>query len=257
VKSEIRRPKTDPPRPVATGAKRGECDRREARRVRQRDSAARGNPKGEIRKVLVCFAVKEEARAFQKLGGASANVQVILVGLGKRNAERAIRAALAKERPELVLTCGFAGGLSPELATGEVVFAAGPETRLEPALLAAGAKPARFHCADSVAATAEEKRALREVTGADAVEMESAVICAVCREQNIPSATVRVILDPANEDLPLDFNQLMTANQEMSYGKLALALAKSPGKVSALLRLQKEAEAAAGKLGRVLAGLLS
>ena len=51
---------------------------------------------------------------------------------------------------------------------------------------------------------------------------------------------MRVILDTANEDLPLDFNQLMTADQKMSYGKLALALVKSPGKVGALLRLQKQ-----------------
>jgi len=217
-----------------------------------RNPNSEGSPKAESRKVLVCFAVKEEARAFQELAGESSNVQVILVGIGKRNAERAIRAALAKQRPDRVLTCGFAGGLRPDLTMGTVVFAASPETGLEPTLLAAGAKPARFYCAERVAATAEEKRALREATGADAVEMESQVICAVCREHNIPCATVRVILDTANEDLPLDFNQLMTANQKMSYGRLALALAKSPGKVGALLRLQKAAEAAAGKLAEVL-----
>jgi adenosylhomocysteine nucleosidase len=217
-----------------------------------RNPKAEGNPKGEIRKVLVCFAVRDETRAFQKLGRESSGVQVILVGMGKHNAERAIRAALAKERPQLVLTCGFAGGLRPDLAMGVVLFTADPETGLEPALLAAGARPARFHCAERVVATAKEKRTLWEATGADAVEMESQVICAVCQEQKIPCATVRVILDTANEDLPLDFNQLMTTNQKLSYGKLALALAKSPGKVGALLRMQKEAEAAAGKLAEVL-----
>ena len=213
--------------------------------------------KSEIRKVLVCFAVKEEARAFQKLAGARENLKAILVGMGKRNAERAIRAALAKERPQLVLTCGFAGGLRPDLAMGTVVFAADPETCLEPALLAAGAKPARFHCADRVAATAEEKRALWESTGADAVEMESQVVCAVCREQRIPSATVRVILDTSNEDLPLDFNLFMTGERKMSYGKLALALAKSPGKIGALRRLQQNSEEAAGKLAQVLTAVLN
>jgi nucleoside phosphorylase len=206
--------------------------------------------------VLVCFAVKEEARTFQKLVGERDNLKVILVGMGKRNAERAIRAELAKERPRLVLTCGFAGGLNPELATGTVVFAADPETGLAPALLAAGAKPARIHCAERVSATVEEKRTLREATGTDAVEMESQAICDVCREQKTPCATVRVILDTANEDLPLDFNQLMTRQQKISYGKLAMALAKSPGKVSGLLRLQRQSQAAAEKLGQVLVGLL-
>jgi adenosylhomocysteine nucleosidase len=203
--------------------------------------------------VLVCFAVKEEARAFQKLAGARENLKVTLVGMGRRNAERSIRAALAKERPQLVLTCGFAGGLRPELPAGQVLFAADPETDLEPALLAAGAKKGRFHCAEAVVATADQKSALWESTGADAVEMESEVIRTICRLQNIPSATVRVILDTAHEELPLDFNQLVTVDQKMSYGKLAVALAKSPGKVGALLRLQKQARTVAGTLAQVLA----
>jgi adenosylhomocysteine nucleosidase len=218
-----------------------------------RKPKAEGNPKGEIRKVLVCFAVKEEARAFRKLAGERDNLKVILVGMGKRNAQQAIRAELAMDRPRVVLTCGFAGGLSPELAMGTVVFAADPATGLEPALLAAGAKPARFHCSERVTATIKEKRALWESTGADAVEMESEVIRATCRKEKIPSATVRVILDSANEDLPLDFNQLMTADQKLSYGKLAVALAKSPGKVGALLRLRKQTRGVAGNLAEVLA----
>jgi len=218
-----------------------------------RSPKSESTPKGEIRKVWVCFAMKEEARAFQRLGAAQSDIQVILVGIGKRNAERAIRAALAKERPRLVLTCGFAGGLRSDLAMGTVVFDADPVTGLEPALRATGAKPARFHCVAQVAATAEEKGALWQATGADAVEMESLVIRAVCQEQGIPSATVRVILDAAHEDLPLDFSRLMTARQKMSFGKLALALAKSPGRIAALHRLQKQAGAAARRLAEVLA----
>jgi len=224
--------------------------------LRRRGSAARGRPKSDIRKVWVCFAVKEEAGAFERLAGERDDVEIILVGMGKRNAEQAIRAALAKEQPTLVLTCGFAGGLDPELATGTAVFAADQQSGVAPALLAAGAKPARFHCADRVAATAAEKQALREATGADAVEMESRHICALCREHKIPCATVRVILDTAQEDLPLDFNRLMTAEQAMNYGKLALALMRSLGKVGGLLRLQRQARTAAARLAEVLGHLI-
>src|SRR5438093_599898 len=196
--------------------------------------------------LLVTFAAKEESRAFQKLIGRHSDLQVLLTGIGQRNAERAIRGALAEQLPKLVLTCGFAGGLNPELATGTVVFSTDKEVRsrrgneadsplnvqapppyvggyesyLSAALLASGARPAKFHCAEKVAVTAEEKRARWANTGADAVEMESGVIRAICHEHNIPSATVRVISDAANENLPFDFNRLMDANQNLSYGKL-------------------------------------
>src|SRR5207237_6341172 len=115
-----------------------------------------------------------------------------------------------------------------------------------------GARRGRFHCAKEVAGTSERKRALWEMTRADAVEMESQVIASVCSEQKIRCAIVRVILDPADEDLPLDFNWLMTAEQKMDYWKLAWAIVKSPSKIGALLRLQKQSETAAEKLAEVL-----
>ena len=207
--------------------------------------------------ILVCFAVKEEARPFQRLVGARPNIKTLLTGMGQRNAEKSIRAALAVEKSAMVLSCGFAGGLNPELATGTVVFSLANNAALETQLRNAGARPAKFHCATRVATTVAEKSALRQKTGADAVEIESQIIAAVCAEHKIPCATVRVILDPANEDLPLDFNALMNAGQQMDYGRLAWAIAKSPGKIGALMRLQKQSVAAGGTLADTLMKFLS
>ena len=207
-------------------------------------------------RVLVCFAVKEEARAFQKLASARPDVKALVTGMGRRNAEKSFRAAIAQEKSELAITSGFAGGLSPSLMLGDLLFDADPETKFEVALTTAGAKRGRFFCADRIATTAREKHALRLQTGADAVEMESETIRAVCREHKIPAATVRVILDTADEDLALDFNQFMNAEQQMDTAKLAWAVAKSPGKVGALLRLQKQSKEAAEKLAVVLMNIL-
>jgi uridine phosphorylase len=176
--------------------------------------------------------------------------------MGRHNAETALRSALAAEKPDLVLTCGFAGGLRSDLPSGTVLFSADNATGLPAPLTAAGAIPAKFHCAASVATTTHEKMALRQTTLADAVEMESGVIAALCQERGIPCATVRVVLDAADDDLPLDFNQLMNERMEMDFVKLAWALAKSPGTIPSLLHLRAQTRAAAGQLGGVLTRLL-
>lgn len=216
--------------------------------------------------ILVCFALKEEAAPFRKRIAGRSGVAIRIVGIGRRNAEKSIRDALAggasaSDAATLVLTCGFAGGLDPELKVGEVVFEIGNWKseigNVERQLLAAGAKPVKFFCADRIAVTVAEKNELRAATGADAVEMESAAIHEVCRERNIACVTVRVISDTADEDLPLDFNALSKPDQSLDFGKLAWAIARSPGKIGALMRLQKKTTFAARQLADVLEKVIS
>jgi len=231
--------------------------------------------------IIVCFALKEEAAPFRKLAAAQA-ASILLTGIGRQNAEKSVREFLAGGAsvpasrdpssagqarlvsslapPDFVLTCGFAGGLNPDLKLGEVVFElAGPaanDQKLATNLAAAGAKTVKFFCADRVATTVAEKKKLRTETGADAVEMESAAIHAVCAEKHISCATIRVISDTANEDLPLDFNALAKPDKNLDFGMLAWAIAKSPGKIGALMELQKKTRFAAGQLAGVLAKVI-
>jgi adenosylhomocysteine nucleosidase len=157
----------------------------------------------------------------------------------------------------MVFTCGFAGGLNPDLKLGDVLFEIrNPESGIRNQLLAAGAKPGTFFCADRIAVTMGEKKKLRAETNADAVEMESAAIQAVCAERGIECVTVRVISDPAGEDLPLDFNVLAKPDQSVDLGKLAWAIAKAPGKIGKLRELQRNTRLAAGRLAAVLAKVI-
>ena len=203
--------------------------------------------------MLICFALKEEAAPFHKVAAHRPGVFTLIVGIGRQNAEKSMRSFLATSSPELVLTCGFAGGLNPDLKLGEVVFELGTRnSELGTQLLAAGAKPAKIFCADRIATTVAEKKKLRAETNADAVEMESAAIHAVCAEYNIPCATVRVISDTAHEDLPLDFNALAKSDKSIDFVKLFVAIAKSPKKIPQLMQLQKKTQFAAAQLAGVL-----
>ena len=234
--------------------------------------------------ILVCFALKEEASPFHKIAAAHPGIFTIIVGIGRQNAEKSVRDFLpggasvpaSREQlmsgparlagtlapPSFMFTCGFAGGLNPDLKLGDVVFETGnqsetPHVVSYERLVAAGAKPAKFFCADRIATTVAEKKALRAETGADVVEMESAAIQAVCAEHGIPCVTLRVISDTADEDLPLDFNALAKPDKSLDFGKLAWAIAKSPGKIGALMALQKKTSFAAQQLSAVLAKVIS
>jgi adenosylhomocysteine nucleosidase len=176
--------------------------------------------------------------------------------MGPQNARRALTAALDSLAPRCVLTCGYAGGLNPDLQRGDLIYDAAPDGNLARQLSQLGARPGTFHCADHIAVTAAQKQALREQTRADAVEMESEVIRALCRQRSVAAATIRVISDDARSDLPLDFNQLSKADGNISYGKLALAMARSPQVIPRLMRFQRELDACSRKLAGLLQDLL-
>ena len=145
---------------------------------------------------LVCFALKEEAAVFRRLVGNRDGIRTLITGMGRKNAEKSVAEFLKENSPHHVFTCGFAGGLSPELETGDVIFFT-DDAAMAPRLAGAGATPVKFHCAARIATTAAEKAELRRMTSADAVEMESEAIQTVCRARGIPCATVRAISDAA------------------------------------------------------------
>ncbi len=226
---------------------------------------------------LICFALKDEAAPFHQAAARHPGVVTRVVGIGRANAEQSVRRFLAAGGvpPQLVLTCGFAGGLNPDLKLGDVVFEIGtwrdevhasrtenqtgelPGLPLRNRLLAAGARPVKFFCADRIATTAMDKWKLHLDTGADAVEMESAAIHAVCAEHNLPCVTVRVISDTAHEDLPLDFNALARPDKSLDFGRLFLAIARAPGKIGALLELRGKTRLAARRLAASLEQIIS
>src|SRR5947207_14711112 len=82
--------------------------------------------------VVVTFAMKEESRPFQKVIGPRQDLRVLLTGIGRQNAEKAIRKLLAEHSPQLLLTCGFAGGLKPALPAATVAFSTEQESSTSP-----------------------------------------------------------------------------------------------------------------------------
>ena len=133
-------------------------------------------------------------------------------GFGRSAARRAA-AELAAQGADALLSFGIAGGLDVRLWPGAIVvanevrFETKPvatdagwterlRTRIGPSNLAPLAHAAR------VITTVAEKRALRDITSAAAVDMESYGIGEIAGERGLPFAALRVIADTANDALP-------------------------------------------------------
>lgn len=207
--------------------------------------------------IVVMFALQRESAPLTKWIRSQPRLLLRVTGVGSVRAGQAIETVLRECPPTLVVTAGFAGGLRPGLPVGHVLYDTDTNLSLEHFLKQAGAQPGRFYGAERMVITAKEKAQLHAQTGADAVEMESHWIRQHCLQAGVPSATVRVISDTAEEDLPLDFNRLTDDQQQLAPLKLARAVACSPGSWPGLLRLQRQTSCAAEALAAVLQKALS
>lgn len=157
-------------------------------------------------------------------------------GPGPRLVRQALSSPAAREwKVAQVISAGFCGALDPALRLGDIVTEG-------------------IWSEDRVAVTAEDKRLLREKTGARAVEMEYAAVAAKAREWGLPCRAVKVVSDTAQEDLPLDLNRYRDAEGRFQLGRIAMAGMLRPFTVlPRLIVLDRNSRLAADKLGEFFA----
>jgi adenosylhomocysteine nucleosidase len=95
-----------------------------------------------------------------------------------------------------------------------------------------------------------EKEHLGRLSGAIALDMESAAIGSVARAQGVPFAVIRTVSDVAREDLPLDFNVFLAP---WGWLRGVGAMLIRPSSLIGLNRLRRQSRLAAERLTAVCA----
>lgn len=234
-------------------------------------------------RILVTFATEAEfapwrhLRRFQKAGVAhlqgysarvaSAEVAVMLTGVGPAVAASKVRGLFTREDFGVCISSGLAGGLRPNHFPGEILASrrvgsarAGrtADCDLELLHLAAqcGAKTVESFCtSERILLTAREKSRLG--SQAEAVEMESLEILEEAAAEGVRGVAIRAIADAVDEDLPLDFNRVLNAAGELSLARAVAEVARNPGSLPALMRFGRQSHWAAAQLGRFLDGYVA
>jgi adenosylhomocysteine nucleosidase len=192
----------------------------------------------------------------------AADVDVILTGMGPENARRAVKIALSPEHAACI-SSGFAGALNAEYDVADVLVGAGVRqfsddqtiasdaVLVKSALQTNGAAEVKsFVSVESVVETPQEKANLAKFGAA--VEMESHAILAVARSRKVPAVAIRAISDRFDQKLPMDFSGTIDQCGHVLKGKLARQIASDPSKIFALMRLGKQSQLAASRLGEFL-----
>lgn len=232
-------------------------------------------------KVLVTFAVETEfarwrkASAFRRweAGGmavyhgriGNADVDVVLTGVGLGNARRVMNAVMDSSY-SLCISSGFAGGLKPGCAVGDLFAAKSVRAATESSVLRCDAEfvAAAEQCgcrriemllsAEAIASTASQKAALADI--ADAVDMESYAVVAAAQRSNVPAGVIRAISDSFEQDMPMDFSDAISADGRLRIGAVLREVAAHPSMLPGLIRLGRQSNRAAERLSDFLSTYL-
>lgn len=204
-------------------------------------------------------------------------IMIAEAGMGFTNASATAVNLIVDTNPDMLVSVGFCGGISPELRVGDVVVALGLTVVTEHILdtvpieiLAAIQQLAASRAVDGCRVfgglfvstpVIVPKGRLAAMLPADAsfpvVEMESAAIATVALHQNIPFAGIRSVSDPLDEEFGFSLDEFCDDRMRIRIPKVLLTVARKPRIIPQLVRLARNSRIAEVALARTIGQFLA
>jgi len=204
-------------------------------------------------------------------------------GIGRDNAIKAASCLLESTNVDLLISAGVAGGIRHGLNVGDLVVAErvgytkqhdfdGKELLLESdfackeeivqlARQFSNDQESKMHfgnllTVDKVINQASTKKRIGEQNSFLAVEMESAAVAEVAYEKGVGFAAIRSISDDIDDDLHLDYDNMISDEGKVKVTNIALSVLKNPQKLALLSRLNKQTRRASKNLANFMTKLI-
>lgn len=211
--------------------------------------------------IAITFALPAESSDLARLIDRT-DAAIFHTGVGQKIAARKINDFLESHRPEIMISSGFAGGLHDDLSVGDLILGENYSdgrllSRAGELLEGHSARIAKLITADDIADSEGERAALHQKHGADAVDMESAIIAAACAARGVRMLSLRVITDTPRQPLPAPPRVLFDVERQRTIlAKLLLYCVSHPAAIPRLTRFSKNIGFARAELTSALLTLL-
>jgi len=179
---------------------------------------------------------------------------VAVGGIGGEHARHAAEVVIEQAQPELLVSAGMAGAISPQLKVGDV-------GRIREVVDVATGDRYPTRGGEWVLATSQdingvaEKQALLTKYGADVVDMEGAAVAQVAKQRGLEFATLKTISDDAAFPMP-PLNRFIDENGKFGKGRFLLYVALRPNWWPVLVKMQANTAIASTNLCRELNHLI-
>jgi len=210
-----------------------------------------------------------QRRPMRKFALDPPDKKVILIecGMGPKSAKQALEGELAVFAPDLVMFCGFAGGLHPDLAVGVVCFVASTrelccETVFDfrfPDALAEYLVQNHIGPVLALSApTPRNKQALSALaSGRPAVlDMETSTLAEAALHHKIPFICFRAVSDEIGHELGFNLSDIADGSGRVRLAGVLAAVIRKPATLKAFYLSWRRSRRAAGNLCRSVAAFL-
>ncbi|PYK31384.1 MAG: hypothetical protein DME57_03965 [Verrucomicrobia bacterium] len=209
-------------------------------------------------------ALNSKHRAGELIFGEIANRELAIVhtGVGAKHCSERLELLVHKARPDFIISAGFAGAVTNELHTGDLILA---ENFSDPQLTAQAAqilskehaRRAKLFTSTSIVDSIDERNEIARASGATAVDMETGGIAAACDAHDIRLISLRAISDSPSEPFPAPMSILFDIErQRANYGRLLAYILREPAAIPRLMRFGRAIAGARTKLTDAIVTLI-
>jgi adenosylhomocysteine nucleosidase len=216
--------------------------------------------------IAITFALRAESAEFaaqlRKEKIDDRQIMIWHTGVGQKHCQLRMNEFLEAERPDFLISSGFAGGLREDLQVGDLILAKNFSdqqllAKAQQILTGCKVQAVKIFTSTTIINSIADRNEIARANDAVAVDMETAVIATACATHGVPMLSLRVVTDSLEEPFPAPPTVLFNIEQQRTdLGKLITHLLRHPVAIWRLLRFTRRIAGARAILANAIVALL-